>query len=163
MIELISLFRSFGHAISGFFSAVVTERNLRIHLTALVLVVLFGNYAQLSSVHWCLVVLCCMAVISLELINTSLEYLCDCVTTEFNPKIRLAKDISAGAVLISALGSVVIALLLLIGDNRYLDNISAALLQNPSRLAILSVTILAGILFVFLPSWFQKHNRKRRV
>ena len=160
MDEVIALIRSFGHALRGICRGVATQRNLRIHFTALAVVIFAGNIAKLSTGHWCLVILCCMAVISLELINTSLEALCDRVTEDFDPKIKLAKDAAAGAVLISAAGAAAIALLLLFGENHYIDNIADTLRQRPWAFAVLAIIVLAGLLFVFLPTWFQKRKRK---
>ena len=160
MTEISKLVRSFGHAFQGVFGAIASERNLRIHLTALVFVILFGIMAHLSAAHWCIVILCCMIVISLELVNTALESLCDRVTTDFDPRIRTAKNAAAGAVLVSAAGSVVIAMLLLFGDTDYSSAIGSSLRQSLWPRILLPAAVLAGILFVFLPSYIQNKNRK---
>jgi len=53
-----------------------------------------------------------MLVLMLELVNTALEYLCDIVTTDFHPIVKIVKDIAAAAVLISAAGSVITGLII---------------------------------------------------
>ena len=116
MKELRKLGRSFSYAAKGIGWAVRTQRNMRIHLTALVLVVVFGFVEGLRPTHWCLELLCCMAVISLELMNSALESACDAITREKNPQIGRAKDAAAGAVLVAAFGSVVVALVILLGS-----------------------------------------------
>ena len=116
MKELRKLGRSFSYAAKGIGWAVRTQRNMRIHLTALVLVVVFGFVEGLRPTHWCLELLCCMAVISLELMNSALESACDAITREKNPLIGRAKDAAAGAVLVAAFGSVVVALVILLGS-----------------------------------------------
>ncbi|MDD6023040.1 MAG: diacylglycerol kinase family protein [Oscillospiraceae bacterium] len=114
------LFRSFGYAGRGIAQAVQSQMNLRVHLVALVTVGIVGFALRLKADHWCMVLLCCMAVISLELVNTALEKACDAVTRENHPLIGQAKDACAGAVLVSAIGSVVIAMLILFGGGYHL-------------------------------------------
>ena len=81
MNEPKKLLRSFGYGAKGILYGIRTQRNLRIHLCALVTVIWFDGMAGFSLEHWCLELLCCMAVISLELMNTALEALCDrCLT-----------------------------------------------------------------------------------
>lgn len=70
MKELHRLALSFLYALRGIGYAVKTQRNFRIHLTALMVVVVFNTMAQLSATHWCIELLCCMVVISMELVNT---------------------------------------------------------------------------------------------
>lgn len=96
------LLRSFGYAFRGIGWAIRTQRNMRIHLVGAVYVLLFGWIMRIAPVHLCLEILCCMAVISLELVNSALERICDGITKERKPWIRDAKDAAAGAVLTSA-------------------------------------------------------------
>ena len=58
-------------------------------------------------------VIAIMAVWTAEALNTAFEFLADVASPEFHPLVEKAKDVAAGAVLISAGGSVVIALLIL--------------------------------------------------
>ena len=109
MAPLGKLFRGFVFAFQGIGRSVITQQNLRIHLVAAVVVGFFGVLARLSAIHWCVVCLCCMLVISLELINTGLEALCDRVEPKQDERIRTAKDSAAGAVLVAAAGSLLIA------------------------------------------------------
>lgn len=71
------------------------------------LVIIAGFLFKISATEWIFIVLCSMLVLMLEMVNTALEYLCDTITTEYNPIIKVVKDVTAGAVLISAVGSVV--------------------------------------------------------
>jgi diacylglycerol kinase len=63
-------------------------------------------------VEWLFVVGCCVLVLSLELLNTAIENLCDIVTEEYHPIIKIVKDSAAAAVLITATGSVVTGLII---------------------------------------------------
>ena len=154
------LLRGFVFAFQGIGRSVITQQNLRIHLVAAVVVGFFGVLARLSAIHWCVVCLCCMLVISLELINTGLEALCDRVEPKQDERIRTAKDSAAGAVLVAAAGSLLIAGLILFGDPPYYRNIAETLQTHPWICRCIPLGILAAILFVFLPTELQLRKRK---
>ena len=101
-----------------------------------------------------------MLVISLELINTGLEALCDRVEPKQDERIRTAKDSAAGAVLVAAAGSLLIAGLILFGDPPYYRNIAETLQTHPWICRCIPLGILAAILFVFLPTELQLRKRK---
>ncbi len=103
------LLRSFGHALAGIAWALSSQRNLRIHAVATVAVVVMGMVANIAAWEWCAVLFCVALVWGTELLNSALEVLCDRVTTQEDPHIRRAKDAAAGAVLICAIISVVVA------------------------------------------------------
>lgn len=161
MSELLRLLRSFGYALRGIGYGIRTQRNLRIHLVALAAVTVFNCIAGLSVTHWCIEILCCMLVISLELVNTALEAACDKISTKQHALIGHAKDAAAGAVLVSAVGAVVIAVLLFFrGDESYRSNTAAWFQGNPwGKYALLAGAVL-GLLFVFLPCFWQKQKKK---
>lgn len=160
--ELRALARSFGFALRGICYGIRTQRNLRIHVVALLTVVIFNRIAQLSVIHWCVELLCCMLVISLELVNTALEAACDKFSTERHPLIGHAKDAAAGAVLIAAIGAVVIALLIYFYGGDYPEHTKAFFAAHghgwvkPSLLV--GYILAAG--FVFLPSVIQKQKTR---
>ncbi len=104
--------KRFKYAINGLISAIKAEANMRIHIIATVLVCIAGFYFEISSIEWIAIILCIVLVISFELINTSIEELCNMVHQEHHPIIKKVKDIAAAAVLIAAAGSVVAALII---------------------------------------------------
>ena len=99
---------SFRFALSGLASLMKYEHNARIHLVAAIIAVIAGLVLRIDLTEWCFLVLVIGLVFFAELLNTSLEVLCDAVDTDWNERIKKAKDFSAAAVLISALVSVVI-------------------------------------------------------
>lgn len=99
---------SLRYAIRGFFTAIRSETNLRIHVVVAVVVCAVGFWLQLSIPEWLAVVLCIVVVFGFELMNTAIEQLCDLVTKEQHPVIKTIKDIAAAAVLIVCMGSVII-------------------------------------------------------
>lgn len=79
-----------------------TENNFRIHLLATVAVSCLGFLARLDETKWCLLIFCIGFVICSEILNTAIEKLVDLVSPEYNKQAGIIKDISAGAVLVSA-------------------------------------------------------------
>jgi diacylglycerol kinase len=106
------IFRSFIYAWSGLKYSFKTQLNFRIHLAILLIAIIAGILLKISATEWLFIVLCSMLVLMLELINTAVEYLCDTITTDFHPVIKIVKDISAAAVLVSAAGSVITGLII---------------------------------------------------
>lgn len=103
------LLRSFRYAFRSIGRAIKTERNMRIHLTAVCYVTALGFLAKLDAPRWAAILLCFGAVIAAELLNTALENLCDAVHPDKHPKIGFAKDGAAGAVLVLATAAVGVA------------------------------------------------------
>ena len=112
--ECKKLINSFKYAIEGFVSSFKTERNMKIHILAMVLVVLLGMYLKLTLIEWCFITFAIALVIGSELFNTAIETIVDMVSPEKNPKAKLAKDISAAAVLAFAIGAAIIGMIIFI-------------------------------------------------
>lgn len=104
---------SFGYALSGLWYAVRTQLNMRIHLSVSAAVLVVGLYVGLSWTQWAVLVLTIGAVLIAELFNTVAEAALDAATSYYHPLIKIAKDVAAGAVLLTALLSVVVGLLIL--------------------------------------------------
>ena len=108
------LIYSFKYAFQGIASAFKTERNMKIHVTAVVLVTIAGLFFKISKIEWMICIILFGMVISLELANTAIETTVDIAMPEKNEKAKLAKDVAAGAVLVLAIGSVIIGLIIMI-------------------------------------------------
>lgn len=104
--------RSFYYAIRGLVNAYRSEVNMRIHVVAAVLVTVAGFYFKIAAAEWGMIVLCICSVVAMELINTAIEQLCNHVTAEQHPAVKQIKDIAAAAVLVSATGSIVVAIII---------------------------------------------------
>lgn len=89
-----------------------SEPNMRIHVIVAILVVIFGFFFDISITEWISCLLCIGLVFSAEMINTAIENIVDLVSPNYNELAAKAKDIAAGAVLISAIISVIIGLLI---------------------------------------------------
>jgi diacylglycerol kinase len=100
--------KSFAYAFNGLKILIKEEHNVRIHLAITVLTIIAGLVLRISSAEWLAVLLCIGLVFALEIINSALENLCDFVCTEKQNTIKKVKDLSAAAVLISAIISAII-------------------------------------------------------
>ena len=107
-------YKSLGYAISGIIQCIQKERNIKIHLVFMFLVIICGFLFRLSITEWLVCILSFGLVISLELVNTAIEAVVDLCTQEYHPLAKIAKDTAAGAVLISAIASVVIGLIIFV-------------------------------------------------
>jgi len=91
-----------------------SQHNAWIHACATVAVVVSGIFFDVSQADWCWLVLAIMTVWTAEALNTAFEFLADVASPEFHPLVKHSKDVAAGAVLISAIGSVIVGLLIFV-------------------------------------------------
>lgn len=108
------MINSFKYAFEGIFTAFKEERNMKIHICIMLLVIIAGFIFKISIVEWFICILLFGIVISAELFNTAIETVVDIVMPEKNEKAKIAKDVSAGAVLVVAIVSAIIGLLIFI-------------------------------------------------
>ena len=112
--SLNTFFGSFLPAFKGIGSALKSERNLRLHLIAVVFVTITSIAFGISITEWLIILVLFALVIAMELINTAIEKLSDVVQPEKDDRIRIIKDISAGAVLCVAIIALIIGFLIFI-------------------------------------------------
>ncbi|HFA49070.1 MAG TPA: diacylglycerol kinase family protein [Bacteroidetes bacterium] len=106
------LLNSFGFALAGIRRLFATQPNARVHLVVTVLVLAGGFYFKISTAEWCLSVVAIAAVLAAEAFNTALEDLTDLVSPDHHPLAGHAKDMAAGAVLLTAAGAAIVGLLI---------------------------------------------------
>ena len=100
--------RSFRHAIAGILRMIRCQHNAWIHATATVIVLAAAVLLRVSAADWCWLVLALSIVWTAEALNTAFEFLADAASPEFHPLVRDAKDVAAGAVLITAVAAAII-------------------------------------------------------
>lgn len=105
---------SFKYAFSGIISAFKTEKNMKIHMIAVICVIVFGLLLKLNLLEWIICISCFVLVIGGELFNTAIEVVVDLVSPGINEKAKKSKDIAAGGVLVFAIGSLIIGLLIFV-------------------------------------------------
>lgn len=103
---------SFKNAFEGITAALKEEPNLKFHILAALGAILLAFFLQISARDWIFILLLIGFVISVELTNTAIEVIVDYLIKEEHLGAKLAKDISAGAVLITAITSAVVGLII---------------------------------------------------
>jgi diacylglycerol kinase (ATP) len=106
--------RSFVFAGRGLRTILVSQHNARIHAAATLAVLAAGIGLRVSRLEWLCLILATALVWTAEALNTALEFLCDVASPEFHPLVEKAKDVAAGAVLISAFGAALVGLLIFV-------------------------------------------------
>ena len=105
------LIKSFGYAVHGLRLMVFNEQNAKIHLFAIVIVVIAGYYFRLSTAEWMMIVIVSGGVFAAEAFNTSIEALSDTIAPEYNKNIKQVKDFAAGAVLVVSVTAIIVGLI----------------------------------------------------
>ena len=103
-----SMKNSFKYAIEGLYTGIKEERNLKIHIVIMIFVIIL----KISKIEWIICIILFGLVISAELMNTAIENVVDLVTMEKNQKAKIAKDVAAGAVLVTAISSAIIGFII---------------------------------------------------
>ena len=104
--------RSFKCAFRGIWIIIASQHNAWIHAAATIVVVAAGFYFHLTKAEWCWIILAIISVWTAEALNTAFEFLTDVASPAFHPLAEKAKDVAAGAVLITAIGSVLLGILI---------------------------------------------------
>jgi diacylglycerol kinase (ATP) len=113
--------RSFRHAVFGVLRMLRCQHNAWLHLGVTVVVIAAGFFFGLSAGEWCWIILAIVTVWTAEALNTAFEFLADAASPDFHPLVRDAKDVAAGAVLMTAIGAVIVGLIV------FLPHVSALL------------------------------------
>ena len=101
--------KSVPHAFRGILTLIKSENNFRIHLLAVVAVIISGFYLDLTEGEWLAIILTMGGVLALEAVNTAIEAVVDLVSPEYHDLAKKAKDIAAGAVLIFVFAALAVA------------------------------------------------------
>ena len=137
-----TLLESFNFAVEGIVHVVRTQRNMRIHLLAAVIVLVAAIWVGVSKLELIALLLAIAFVFIAEMINSALEQAIDVATTSFDPLAKLAKDVAAGAVLIATVNAIAIGYLVFssqIADrsSRLLDRLRDA----PAEVTLIALVV----------------------
>lgn len=152
---------SANNAIEGILYAAKTQRHLRYHLYAAAAVLILSYVLGVRRFDFLLITAAVVLVILAEMFNTAVEFLVDIVSPEYSEKARIAKDVSAGAVLITAFGAAVMGYIILFPYFR--DAFEKGLhiaKHSKQEVALISIIIIL-ILVVVLKAYFGKGHPLR--
>lgn len=112
MINTHSLKKSFGFAFEGLRFAWRKDQNLRVHTIVAIIVIAASVILKVSTVEKSILGVMIILVISTEMINSAIEQMVDLITKEHRMEAKLAKDVASGMVFITAIGSVIVGILI---------------------------------------------------
>lgn len=153
-----ALLKAFIYAFSGIFTAIKTQRNFRIHTVATIYIFSASLFYNFSKIDYAVLILICALIMSLELINTALESVVDICSPEYSKLAKTTKDCAAGAVLMSAIGAIIIGICLF-GDMNIIKSIFAYYSSHIPALIFLLISIIIAVIFIVYP--FDKTKGKK--
>lgn len=148
--------KSANFAIEGILHAAKTQRHLRYHYFSASAILLVSYVLGVSRIEFLIIALSVIAVLLTEMFNTAIETLVDMVSPELSEKARIAKDISAGAVLVTAFGVAVIGYIILFPYLRDAFHAGISITKHTKEEIALIAFILVLILVIITKSYFGK-------
>ncbi|MBI5196903.1 MAG: diacylglycerol kinase [Nitrospirae bacterium] len=155
-MPLRKFFDSTNNAINGIFHAAKTQRHMRYHLVAALLLLILSLMLGIGFVEFIVIVIMASVVLSVEMVNTAVESIIDVLFRDYDERARAIKDVAAGAVLIIALGAFIVGYMILLGPlkNLFYDGITAAK-HSGEGIAFTSVVVVL-ILVIITKSFFGR-------
>jgi len=114
MDSKISLINSFKYAIEGVLFSIRHNRNLRIHIGVAFLIIAASIFFRVNAFEMGILGIMILLVICLEMINSAIEEMVDLIIREHRQQAKIAKDVSAGMVLVASIGSVIVGILIFV-------------------------------------------------
>ncbi|MBE6906759.1 MAG: diacylglycerol kinase family protein [Ruminococcaceae bacterium] len=139
---------SFRWAGQGILLCIRNERNFRIHLVIAFYVVVLAALLKLDGLHFAALSITIGNVLVTELLNTAIEAVVDLASPQKHPLAKTAKDVAAGAVLISAIVSVSVGIFLLWQPEKLLA-LAGGFLASPFLIILLAVSAALSLWFIF--------------
>ena len=100
----------FGFAFSGLWHTIRTQINMKVHITIAFIAIALGIVLHISAIEFALIFVAIAGVLIAEMFNTVIELCVDLASPSYHPLAKTAKDVAAGAVLLSAIMAIIIAL-----------------------------------------------------
>lgn len=154
---------SFKVAFKGIWYAIKSESHMRFHLVTGFYVILFSFFFGLSKAQWGVVLILITSIITAEVFNTAIEEVCNLNTESYDPLVRIAKDVAAGAVLVLSFAAVAIAFIFYF-DIGKITAIALFILTTPWLLILFIVSIIMSLVFIVMgPMGFTKIYHRFKV
>lgn len=145
---------SFNSAINGIINTVRTERNMKIHLVAAILVLIACFFFDISKMEFLILAITITMVMAAEVVNTAIEAVVDMSTNYYHPLAKIAKNAAAGAVLITAINAVIVGYVIFWDK---LTNISYVLVhkvKNSQPYTVLIILVIVTLATIIVKAIF---------
>ncbi len=106
--------KSIGYCLNGLSYAISNEKNLKREIALGIIALIAGVLLKISKTEFLIVIVMISLVLTTEIINTAIERCVDLYTTKYNEMARIAKDVSAGAVLVMAFFALVVGIIIFV-------------------------------------------------
>ena len=147
------LIDSFNDAIAGLIHSLSTQRNMKIHFALAFIVLFFSNFFNLDRIELLIILFAISLVIVCEMLNTAIEAAIDIFTDQYHPLAKIAKNVAAGAVLVSSINAIVVAYFLFFEKiNNLIPFTIDKVINSPAHLTFISL-ILIVILIISIKAY----------
>lgn len=140
---------SFNYAIEGIIYVLKSQRNMRVHFLSAVLLLLLGIYLNVSRIEFLILLTAIAFVLFAEMVNTAIEYTINLASKTVNPIARIVKDVSAGAVLLSAVNGLIVVYIIF---SRHLnipfESMVVRIKQSPWHLTFIALIVVLSLVIV---------------
>ena len=144
------LIKSFNFAVEGIIHTLKNENNMKIHFLMAIIVLTLSLFLDFNRIEFLILFFTISLVIISEMINTAIENIIDLITDKYHPLAKIAKDVSAGAVLISSINAIIVAYLLFFDRiNPFTSIVIKKIVNSPIHLTFISL-ILVIILTIYI-------------
>lgn len=151
-----SFIQGFNYAVDGIISAFRNEFNMRFHLIAAVVALVLSLFFDFTRTEFLVLSLTISLVFICEMLNTAIEKTVDLLSPEYHEAAKMAKDIAAGAVLVSSVNALVVAyLLFVVRMERFRMTMFSKVQQNPMYMTLI-IAILVVLITIILKSRFSR-------
>lgn len=156
-----NLIDSFNYAIEGILHVFKTQRNMKIHFAIAIAVLFFCLFLDLTRVEFVIILFTISLVLIAEMINTAIETTIDMLVKNYNPMAKIAKNVAAGAVLIAAVNSVLVAYLIFFDRvNPWTKIVLVKIRESPIHVTVISILVVV-FLTLILKVYFKKGTPMR--
>ncbi|ERM92080.1 diacylglycerol kinase [Caldanaerobacter subterraneus] len=156
-----NLIDSFNYAIEGILHVFKTQRNMKIHFAIAIAVLFFCLFLDLTRVEFVIILFTISLVLIAEMINTAIETTIDMLVKNYNPMAKIAKNVAAGAVLIAAVNSMLVAYLIFFDRvNPWTKIVLVKIRESPIHVTVISILVVV-FLTLILKVYFKKGTPMR--
>lgn len=155
-----NFFDALQNALNGIIYAITTQSNIKKQLVIAVAVMLISLFFDLNKAEFLCLMFTVVLIIVAEMINTAIETVVDLYTDLYHPKAKIAKDVGAGAVVLTAINALIVAYFLFFEKISTIGlNIVDEIANTPTHLAFVAI-VLTVIVIVTLKAAATKNNHK---
>ncbi|CCZ18718.1 MAG: diacylglycerol kinase [Clostridium sp.] len=150
------------NAINGIVYTATTQRNFRIQLVLAVIVLALSLFYGLGTTEFLCLVFALFFVIFAEMVNTAIETVVDLFVDVYHPKAKIAKDVAAGAVVLSACNALIVGYFIFFNAENMKaisDSIFNNMVKSPQHLAFVAIILVVIAVIAIKASCSKKKER----